>query len=256
MAMLESNHLPDNRPMPAIPVPDEFRGRRFLIVEGNAFRKILYQHWLKQAGIHVSWAESAEVQDTVPSDIDCILIDTQTPRIPAMAIATHFRQAGFNQRIIGLRVDAGNLEDEQAAQQAGMDDLLDASLDADALWGCLTRWLPPQDESKFASGDSRTQAETDYLGHAESLARARRIFIVCHRDDARAFRSFLAAGHYAEIARLAHGLKGSAAAIGLDALSKLALALEKKSQSQASATELLPLIDWIAQQLAQLGDRP
>ena len=57
---------------------------------------------------------------------------------------------------------------------------------------------------------------------------------------------------YTGMANLAHALKGSAATIGLDVLSKLALALEKKIQMQADSEEMLQLIIWIGDQLAHL----
>ena len=65
-------------------------------------------------------------------------------------------------------------------------------------------------------------------------------------------RNMLAEGDCTGMANLAHALKGSAATIGLEALSKLALALEKKIQMQADTDEVLQLINWIDNQLAHL----
>ena len=69
-------------------------------------------------------------------------------------------------------------------------------------------------------------------------------------------RDMLMTGNYAGMSNLVHALKGSAATIGMDALSKLARALEKKIHAQASPEELLQLIGWIDDHLKYLVENP
>ena len=260
-AVLESDEIPDmtsTKPsMPPVSVPQEFRGRRILVAEDNAFNRTIISQWLTMAGIEVVLAGTGgeACSALAATHPDLVLMDVRMPDMNGIEAARHIRKSGFNKPIVGLSA-ATSHSDQTACLNAGMNDFLAKPMDADELWGCLTRWLQPcgrpKDEVRTIDETSGTEAEARFLGNADSLARAREAFIACHRDDSLQLQNLLAEGDYTGMANLAHALKGSAATIGLVALSKLALALEKKIQMQAGSEEMLQLITWIDEQLAHL----
>jgi two-component system sensor histidine kinase/response regulator len=243
--------------MLSVPVPQEFRGRRILVAEDNAFNRTIISQWLAMAGIEVVLAGTGgeACSALVAADPDLVFMDVRMPDMDGIEATRHIRKSGFSKPIVGLSAATSNA-DQTACLDAGMNDFLAKPIDADELWGCLTRWLQPcgrpEADARTAAASSGTEVETRFLGNAGSLARAREAFIACHRDDCIQLRNMLAEGDCTGMANLAHALKGSAATIGLEALSKLALALEKKIQMQADTDEVLQLINWIDNQLAHL----
>ena len=246
--------------MQSLPVPQEFRGRRILVADDNAFNRTIIQQMLAMAGIEVVLAGNGEdaCAKLTDADPDLVFMDVRMPGMNGMEATQIMRNAGFSRPIVGISAATSNA-DQIACKSAGMNDFLAKPIDADELWGCLTRWLQPcgrpEADARTAAASSGTEVETRFLGNAGSLARASEAFIACHRDDCIQLRNMLAEGDCTGMANLAHALKGSAATIGLEALSKLALALEKKIQMQADTEDLLQLIDWIDVQLKYLVEK-
>jgi CheY-like chemotaxis protein len=259
--MLESDEInTTNRIMHlmhSLAPPLEFRNRRILVAEDNASNRTVIQQWLAMAGIDVVLAGTgAEACAALAvANPDLVFMDVRMPDMDGIEATRHMRMAGYSKPIVGLSAASRNT-DQNACLNAGMNDFLAKPIDADELWGCLTRWLSPSAEPghgiKSDDDTDDTSAEMRFLDNADALARAREIFIACHRDDSLRLQSMLADGNYGDMANLVHTLNGSAATIGLDALSKLALALEKKIQMQASREDLLQLIHWIDNQLVHL----
>lgn len=247
--------------MQSLPVPQEFRGRRVLVADDNAFNRTIIFEMLTLAGIDVVLTKTgseacAAIASAMP---DLVFMDVRMPGMDGIEATHVMRTSGFSKPIVGLSAATSNA-DQSACKQAGMSDFLAKPIDADELWGCLTRWLAPYVESKDVLSISDeapdNSAEIRFLGNAESLARACEAFIACHRDDGMHMRNMLMTGNYAGMSDLVHALKGSAATIGMDALSKLALALEKKIRAHASTGDLLQLIDWIDDCLIDLVENP
>lgn len=245
--------------MQYLPVPQEFRGRRILVADDNAFNRTIIQQMLALAGIDVVLTESGAEACTalISADPDMVFMDVRMPGMNGIEATATMRNSGYNKPIIGLSAATSNA-DQTACQSAGMSDFLAKPIDADELWGCLTRWLLPylQPEPRLntAEEDARNSAEDRFLGNKESLARAYEAFMACHRDDGMRMLNMLMAGDYAAMSNLVHALKGSSATIGLDALAKLALTLENKIHIQASEEELLQLIAWIDDQLKNVAE--
>lgn len=243
--------------MHSLAPPLEFRNRRILVAEDNGSNRTVIQQWLAMAGIDVVLAGTgAEACTAIAvANPDLVFMDVRMPDMDGIEATRHIRKSGFNKPIVGLLATTSNA-DQNACLNAGMNDFLAKPFDADELWGCLTRWLQPcgnpKDDTRTIDETSGTQVESRFLGNADSLAYARETFIACHRDDSLQLQSMLTEADYTGMANLAHALKGSAATIGLDVLSKLALALEKKIQMQADSEEMLQLIIWIGDQLAHL----
>jgi HPt (histidine-containing phosphotransfer) domain-containing protein len=95
-------------------------------------------------------------------------------------------------------------------------------------------------------------AEARFLYNHELLAQARTAFLHSHGGDGAELRTLFANGKgetASAMMRLAHGLKGSAATVGLDALAELAHELE--NGSALASDRIDALIHQIDEQLAQ-----
>lgn len=247
--------------MQSLPIPLEFRGRRILVADDNAFNRIVIRQMLVLAGIEVVLAETGVEACNALTDAepDLVFMDVRMPGMDGIEATQRMRASGFNRPIVGLSAATSNA-DQTACNNAGMSDFLAKPIDADELWGCLTRWLmpfvEPENPLTITHKTPDNSAESRFLENTESLARACEAFIACHRDDSMRMRDMLVTGNYAGMSNLVHALKGSAATIGMDALSKLARALENKIHAQASPEELLQLIDWIDDHLKYLVENP
>ena len=246
--------------MQSVSVPREFRGRHILVADDNASNRIIIRQWLTMAGIHVELVGTGReaCSAIADSDPDLVFMDVRMPGMDGIEATQQLRRSGFSKPIIGLSA-ASSRADQKACLSAGMSDFLAKPIDVDELWGCLTRWLKPcgvvESAANPATGSSENSVEARFLGNTVTLQRAHEAFVACHRDDARKLRNMLSEGDYTGMTNLVHALKGSAATLGLNALTELALALERKIQVNTGPQELQQLIDWIDDQLVLLAER-
>jgi CheY-like chemotaxis protein len=181
-------------------------------------------------------------------------MDVQMPGMDGLAATRRLREHGLILPVVGLSAGASAAEQE-ACLAAGMHDFIPKPIDIDELWGCLTRWLPPIDASTAGTpsgGMADHSVEARFLYNHELLAQARTAFLRSHGEDGKQLRALLATGEGAAegaLMRLAHGLKGSAATLGLDALA--ALAGELESGRASGRDHIVALIDQIDELLAQ-----
>jgi two-component system sensor histidine kinase/response regulator len=247
--------------MQSVSVPREFRGRHILVADDNASNRIIIRQWLTMAGIHVQLVVTGREACSAVSDSDpdLVFMDVRMPGMDGIEAAQQLRRSGFSKPIVGLSAASSKM-DQNACLSAGMSDFLAKPIDVDELWGCLTRWLKPCGNVASATmpctGSSGSAVEARFLGNAVTLQRAHEAFVACHHDDAQKLRNMLAEGDHRSMTNLVHALKGSAATLGLNALTELALALERKIQTNSRPQELQQLIDWIDDQLVLLAERP
>lgn len=78
----------------------------------------------------------------------------------------------------------------------------------------------------LAAGIAVDDALPRFLGDVPALWRAITAFLLQHRDDAQALRQLLHAGKREDLAKLAHGLKGTAGMMGAKTLEQLGRTLE------------------------------
>jgi CheY-like chemotaxis protein len=177
-------------------------------------------------------------------------MDVRMPVMDGLEAARELRRRGVGVPVIGASAGA-NPAEQQACLDAGMNDFLAKPLDADELWGCFTRWLPPGGNrgGSAAAASPPESAEERFLGDREALARARTVFAETHHDDARRLADALASADAAKAAHIAHRLKGAAATIGAQDVAATASAFENRL-SQGS-TEFDDLLDRLASALAR-----
>jgi PAS domain S-box-containing protein len=218
-------------------VPQEFRGRRILVAEDDIVNQLIILRWLERAGICATLAQDgAQVLEQLagmPAAPDLVLMDVQMPGMDGLEATRRLRERGYTLPVVGLSAGASAAEQE-ACLTAGMHDFIPKPIDIDELWGCLTRWLQPIDAGAGGTppvDTSDNSVEARFLYNHELLAQARRAFLHSHGTDGTHLRTLAKGGAAAESAmmRLAHGLKGSAATVGLDALAAIAHELENGS---------------------------
>ena len=226
----------------AFDVPREFRGRRILVVEDDRVNQLVITQWLARAGIATTVAQNGhEVLEQIAAAApDLVLMDVQMPGMDGLEATRRLRELGHDLPIIGLSAGVSRAE-QDACTAAGMHDFIAKPIDVDELWGCLTRWLRPVDASAAMPGEDSVEAR--FLNDGEALARARTVFLEDHGDDAARLRVLCASGDAAAIGRLAHGLKGAAATLGLDELAAMAQDLEAGASGPERAGMLIDAID-------------
>jgi len=209
-------------------VPEDFVGARILVAEDNPVNQTVVLGLLQMAGIQAEVAtDGRQVLDRIAAQEQVphlILMDVRMPGIDGLETTRRLRKSGCHLPIIGVSAGAST-EEQQACLDAGMNDFLPKPLDADELWGCLTRWLPPTGQ---AEPQVQLQtAEQRFLGNREALERARSAFVETHHDDAALLAGAIAQGDRDSAAYLAHRLKGGALTIGAEEIAAIAVQLEQ-----------------------------
>jgi two-component system sensor histidine kinase/response regulator len=238
----------------ALEVPDEFAGTQVLVAEDSPVNQMVVLGLLHRAGIETTLATSGrEVLEYIAASQappDLILMDVRMPVMDGLEAARELRRRGVGVPVIGASAGASPAE-QQACLDAGMNDFLAKPLDADELWGCFTRWLPPGGNrgGSAAAASPPESAEERFLGDREALARARTVFAETHHDDARRLADALASADAAKAAHIAHRLKGAAATIGAQDVAATASAFENRLNQ--GSTEFDDLLDRLASALAR-----
>jgi PAS domain S-box-containing protein len=239
-------------------VPQEFRGHHILVAEDDSVNQLIILRWLERAGIRTTLAQDGdqvlEQLAGMPAAPDLVLMDVQMPGMDGLEATRRLRERGYTLPVVGLSAGASAAE-QDACLKAGMHDFIPKPIDIDELWGCLTRWLQPIDAGAVGTLSSDmvdNSAEARFLYNHELLAQARTAFLHSHGGDGAELRTLFANGKgetASAMMRLAHGLKGSAATVGLDALAELAHELE--NGSALASDRIDALIHQIDEQLAQ-----
>jgi CheY-like chemotaxis protein len=207
---------------------DDFVGARLLVAEDNPVNQTVVLGLLQAAGIQAELAtDGREVLDRIgneKSGPQLILMDVRMPGMDGLETTRRLRDSGCNLPIIGASAGA-SADEQQACLNAGMNDFLPKPLDADELWGCLTRWLPPTGQTEPKA--EPLTAEQRFLGSREALDRARSAFVETHKDDAARLAEAIAQGDRDTAAHVAHRLKGGALTVGADAIAALATEIEQ-----------------------------
>jgi PAS domain S-box-containing protein len=223
-------------------VPQEFRGRRILVAEDDRVNQLVITQWLARAGIATTVAQNGHevLEQIAAANPNLVLMDVQMPGMDGLEATRRLRELEHDLPIIGLSAGVSRAE-QDACMAAGMHDFIAKPIDVDELWGCLTRWLRPVEGAEAMPGEDSVEAR--FLNDSEALARARTVFLEDHGDDAARLRALCASGDAAAIGRLAHGLKGAAATLGLDELAAMAQLLEAGAGAPERAGVLIDAID-------------
>ncbi len=245
-----------------------------LLVEDNPINVKVARRWLEAAGHRVTWVGSgaAAIEALADAPFDLVLMDVEMPEMDGLEATQRIRggAAGLSRAatpVIAITAHSG-AEARESCARAGMDDYVGKPLDFAELAAALARVARPASRELGAAAPasgapnptSASRAGVPILEDAEPMRRLggdkdlllelRAIFAA----EAEGRRSALeaAATDRAEIRRIAHRLRGSAAAIGADALAAAAADLERAataatgepfSSGNSVVARLLDLLD-------------
>ena len=251
------------------------RGLRMLVAEDNPTNQKVARAILEGAGIVVTIVNNGEeaVQAVQAAPFDAVLMDIQMPRMNGYEATRRIRALtqGAEMPIVAMTAHAMK-GDEEKCLEAGMDGYISKPVNQDRLFHTLWRLIQThkslsamygRDEAQeVAPEEPDTLAEPsadngpplpdaipgiDIRGTLEALSIDGRTFLgilegfhADNQDMAVRLSSACAANDGAQLAQLAHGLKGSAANIGANELSKAAHALEEACRGEDGGTVASP----------------
>jgi PAS domain S-box-containing protein len=226
-------------------VTDQLPPVHILVVDDGESNRKLVNLVLSRAGAVVQSARNGKeaVETAARTSFDLILMDMQMPVMDGYTAATILRRNGFTKPIIALTADAMKGTEERC-REAGCTGFLTKPIDMDKLIESLSDTLRDQghqlvgppcgpwvaDRSETPdSAPLHSTLPADDVEFCEIVAE----FEAKLHDRIAAMRQAVMAGDHAELARLAHWLKGSGGTAGFHAFTDPAQQLQHLAQERA-----------------------
>jgi signal transduction histidine kinase/HPt (histidine-containing phosphotransfer) domain-containing protein len=227
---------------------DLFAGRpvRVLVADDVVTNQQVALGMMKTMGLRAdavaNGAEAIEALSRIPYDL--VLMDVQMPHLDGLE-ATRRIRASVNRRTPIIAATAGAMQSERdECLAAGMDDFLAKPIVPQALADVLTKWLPeqpcepPQPDLSVTPADFEMSTLVESLmGNKELAGRVLNTFLEDMPRQLESLRQCVDSGNTESIAHQAHTLKGTAGAVGGEALR--ALASDMEAIARAGDTDLL-----------------
>lgn len=244
---------PVNAPPPS--AADQLQGARLLLAEDNEINRELALEILRGFGASVVEAvDGVAALEALATQgpFDAVLMDCQMPHMDGYEATGRIRKMPeyASLPIIAMTANA-RPEDRARCIAAGMNEHVAKPLDVRDLVGALTRWIrvgkypgqAPLETKPLPSGESRVLLAGEPFLHSDLIDQKTAMgringrkklyyellqgFRKTHLNWRHDFLSAKQEGRKEDATRLAHTLKGLAATIGADALTKEAQQLEK-----------------------------
>jgi PAS domain S-box-containing protein len=244
---------------------------KILVAEDNPINQAVIVNQLQMLGYEPECVnnglEALELLEK--QDYDLVLMDCQMPVMDGYTTTQELRQREGNKRhtvVIALTANA-MLADREKCLEAGMDDYLSKPLEQEDLARVIQRWIRQQAEDRTSKEEQEVMPASDQLlNHTEEVSseessppidldrlerisrgkvavqqRLLQIFLDTAPKDLVALESAISALDSSQVKYYAHRLKGSAANMGINAMSDIARELEEMGQQQhlEGATEML-----------------
>jgi CheY-like chemotaxis protein/HPt (histidine-containing phosphotransfer) domain-containing protein/anti-sigma regulatory factor (Ser/Thr protein kinase) len=243
-------------------------GGRVLVVDDGAENRELVRLVLESVGLTVLEAQDGAVAlDVVAREApDLVLMDVQMPVMDGYTATRTLRERGCTRPVLALTANAMKGFEHQI-EAAGFTGYLTKPVDIDALLAELARWLggravaapvavaprpAPSHEPTGAAAESPVVHEpivSRLAGHAR-LSRVVRTFGRTLPLKLAAMQSALHDGRFADLADLAHWLKGAGGTVGFDVFFEPAREFERLARLEDRAALARSL-----RQLSALADR-
>ena len=233
---------------------------RILVAEDNPVNQAVIEAMLGQIGATPTIVENGAlaIEALSKGSFDLVLMDCQMPVMDGYrATATIRALPTAASRVPILALTANALpEDRQRCLDAGMNDYLSKPIRLDPLHACLLRWLPASDASPGTSSPpgpavaavvSPVTAPSSAVldrhalldnpsfnrgGSGDLVQRVVGLYLGDAPNLLAGIRNHLPEGAWPELARAAHSLKSSSAAVGLTAVSGGAARIEALARSE------------------------
>lgn len=270
-------------------VPDPFvhtlNGLRLLLVEDNAVNRKVAVGMLEHLGADVDCAENAEQTRAQVENgpFSAILMDIQLPDEDGLTLTQTLRdRGGWLGQVPIVALTAGGMEgDRQRCLAAGMDDYLTKPLSLGGLSQVLLRHLAAESAHRepSLSTDTYTLSPQPLVAVSPSTQAPRSALplvdarVLQHLETTLGYASVVqlialfqqqieiylqrithAHEDSAQVARLAHQLRGEAASIGAKALADAALHLERQAVAQVSLVSAWQTLARVAHQTREALD--
>ncbi|MDR1136048.1 MAG: response regulator [Clostridiales Family XIII bacterium] len=245
---------------------------RVLVVDDNSINLKIAAAYLARHGIKADTAESgaAALRRIKDGKYDLIFMDHMMPEMDGLETARRILEMGgeyADTPIIALSANAVSGARETFLE-AGMKDFISKPIDPIALNKALVRWLPANkmkaaagftDEAEHIEGRVlNREAGIEYSAGSEELyMQLLGDFPKQHGSDPALIKDAIESGDIKTAHRKAHTLKSSAAVLGADGLSKIALKTEKalaEGDIDAAMTELVDLGVSMDAVLCEIGE--
>jgi CheY-like chemotaxis protein len=231
-----------------------FAPKRVLVVDDAVENRRLVRVLLEDVGLQVDEAENGQLALECVADgrYDLVLMDMQMPVMDGQTATRLLRERGCKLPIIALTANAMK-GFERELEQAGFTGFQTKPIDVDALLGELAHRLGAQARSEpetpaataridvARTSVAASLAATDgapivsrLAGHAKLGSIVAR-FVVQLPDKLSQMEHAAQCGDFAELATLAHWLKGAGGSMGYDELYEPAKALEVAAQGKDEA---------------------
>ncbi len=226
-----------------------FKGYRILLVEDNAVNREVAGELLGSTGLIIDTAHSGSeaVKMTQEVGYDFILMDIQMPEMDGLE-ATRLIRAQRGRKDIPIVAMSANVfrEDREKAMESGMNDFIGKPVNPKTLFETVLKWLNKNQQSpeSEAASDSIIREQLERISGLDieaglrfapkglkNYVRLLRLFKESHDKDIAKVEELLRSGKFDDLAGLAHGIKGSAAILGIIKIREAATALEQQLRS-------------------------
>jgi len=233
--------------------PEALAGVSVLVVDDLPDHQRLIADLLERAGAGVEVADSAadSVARILVRTFHAVVIDVQLPRADGAAAARALRTAGFDG--VMLAVTAAALAgDRKECLEAGCDGYLTKPIDPADLVRTLAALVRRRSGGPASAGPRQGPFEgtvkplPSAFADDPDLAGVLDTFVTGLPTQIQAMREAIGNGHYEELRRRAHQLKGAGGSYGYPALSEQAGALERLAADrdiEAAQLALSELVD-------------
>ncbi len=224
-------------------------GAKILIAEDVPINQQIIREILNNGGLHVHVVDNGQqaLDILTTQTFDLVLMDLQMPVMGGVEATTQIRQQQKLAKLPVIAITAnvmkGVIED---CKKVGFSDYLSKPLDVNKLWEVLGQWIVPADRTPFIAPKHVIISQQDLIKLDEQVSAINLIFgLQCVADNKSLYTRLLSEfmdeygasstkistlftnADLAQLAQLAHAIKGVAANLGMSPLSRASHDIEK-----------------------------